>query len=50
MQKGWTPADFKKIEDEYLWNFYIVAFELAQEKENRILKEYAKAGVFGYGG
>lgn len=45
IQKGWTPSDFEKIKDEYLWNFYVVAYELAKEKEN----EYIKAGVM-YGG
>ena len=50
MQKGWTPKDLEKIKDEYLWDYYIVAFELALEKENQMLNEYAKAGVFSYGG
>ena len=34
MQKGWTPADFNQIHDGYIWDYYIAAYEILQEKEN----------------
>ena len=50
MQKGWTPADFSQIQDNYIWNYYIAAYELLQEKENERFEEYFKTGVMLYGG
>ena len=50
MQKGWTPKDFSAIESEDLWNYYIVAYEMAQEQKCEMLNEYVKLGVMAYGG
>ena len=50
MQKGWTPADFNQIYDGYIWDYYIAAYEILQEKENERFSEYTKMGVMLYGG
>lgn len=50
MQKGWTPKDFLDVEDEYLWNYYVVAYEIAQEQKREEFNEYARLGVMRYGG
>ena len=50
MQKGWTPADFNQIYDSYIWDYYIAAYEILQEKENERFSEYSKMGVMLYGG
>lgn len=50
MQKGWTPADFDRVHDSYIWDYYIAAYEILQEKENKRFSEYSKMGVIMYGG
>ena len=50
MQKGWTPKDFSDIENENMWQYYVVAYEIAQEQKREEFNEYARLGVMGYGG
>ena len=50
MQKGWTPKDFSDIENENMWHYYVVAYEIAQEQKREEFNEYARLGVMGYGG
>ncbi|WP_255411034.1 hypothetical protein [Leptotrichia sp. OH3620_COT-345] len=38
MQKGWTPADFKNVNNE-LWEYYIAVAELESEKKKSITLE-----------
>ena len=50
MQKGWTPRDFSDVENENMWHYYVVAYEIAQEKKREEFNEYARLGVMRYGG
>ena len=50
MQKGWTPKDFSDIENESMWHYYVVAYEIAQEQKREEFNEYARLGVMAYGG
>lgn len=38
MQKGWTPTDFKNVDNE-LWQYYIAGAELESEKKKSMTLE-----------